>query len=165
MSVTLSEESIEITNFLSTHHIGVLATADLSGVPHAATIYFTANKDLDIYFITKQETIKNHNLAANPQAALAVFEASTQSTVQIVGMVTKVENEAAIHEIYRQIMETSAKTSESSVPPVSRLAAGGYVGYRLTPTTIRLAVYTRPEHNRGEQLFDIVVPEGQSLES
>lgn len=164
MPLAITDEAAEVVKFLQNHHIGVLATADKAGVPHAATIYFAADKDLNIYFITKKGTTKQHNLAANPIASLAVYEAQSQSTVQIRGDVSIVDADT-FQAVFSKILSVSADTSDSPVPPFSRLEGQGYEGYCLKPTAVRLAVYTRPEHNTFDKLFDVVIPEGTSLDA
>jgi general stress protein 26 len=163
MSLQLTQESAEITKFLNSHHIGVLATANKEGVPHAATIYFANDTDLNIYFITKKDTTKHKNLESNPKASLAVYEAHTQSTVQVRGTVSVVEDMSTFQEVFARILGTTEQTSESVVPPVSRLESGGYIGYCLKPESARLAVYTRPEHNTFDKLFDVAIPEGEEI--
>ncbi len=163
MPITLSRQSDAITKFLSNHHIGVLATASKDGIPHAATVYFAIDVDLNFYFITREGTTKQKNLSANPNVSLAVFDAATQSTVQAQGTISEVDP-ALFQEVFIRVLKTTANTSESVVPPFSRLEAGGHVGYCLTPKSVRLAVYTRPEHNTFDKLFDVVVPDGEDIE-
>jgi general stress protein 26 len=164
MPITISKESTAIAKFLDANHTGVLATADKSGAPHAATIYFATDSKLNIYFLTKEETTKFRNLQSNPQASLAVYEPAKQATVQIQGNVTQLTDLKLLNHLFNRILQTSKETSETNVPPVSRLEAGGYVGFKLIPTTARLAVYTRPDHDALEQLFDVEVAEGESLD-
>lgn len=163
MPITLSRQSDAITKFLSNHHIGVLATADKGGIPHAATIYFAIDVDLNFYFITREGTTKQKNLSANPNASLAVFDPVTQSTVQAQGTVSEVDP-ALFQEVFMRVLKTTASTSESVVPPFSRLEAGGHIGYCLTPSAVRLAVYTKSEHNSFDDLFTVVVPDGEDIE-
>lgn len=163
MPITLSHESEEITKFLNNHHIGVLATADDSAIPHAATVYFAIDIDLNFYFITREGTTKHKNLSANPNASLAVFDPKTQSTVQAQGTIREVDPNT-FEEVFKRILKTTANTSDTVVPPFSRLEAGGHVGYCLTPKSVRLAVYTRPDHNSFDKLFEVVVPDGEEIE-
>ncbi len=163
MPITLSRQSEDITKFLNNHHIGVLATASKEGIPHAATIYFSIDIDLNFYFITREKTTKHKNLSQNPNASLAVFEPSTQSTVQVQGTVSEVDSKV-FQEIFERVLKTTMNTSETVVPPFSRLEADGHVGYCLTPKTVRLAVYTRPDHNAADKLFEVVVPDGEEIE-
>ncbi|WP_433221168.1 PPOX class F420-dependent oxidoreductase [Dactylosporangium sp. CS-047395] len=52
-------------------HTGKLATAGPTGDPHVAPIWFIVDGP-DIVFSTGRDTVKGHNLRANPRAALTV---------------------------------------------------------------------------------------------
>jgi general stress protein 26 len=157
MSLTISEEKPKITQFLTANQIGVLATADSSGQPHAATIYFVIDPDLNVYFITKEKTIKYKNLVQNNKAALAVYEPSSQSTVQIIGNTYEVTDNSRIDDVFRRLLTITANTSESAVPPVSKLNAGEYKCFCIKPSMVRLAEYTKSEHGQHDDLFDTAV--------
>lgn len=162
MALTISEEKPKITKFLTHNNIGVLATSDSSGQPHAATIYFVVDPNLNVYFMTKERTTKFRNLQQNPKAALAIYEAVSQSTVQIVGSAELVEDTSRINDIFRRVLAVTAETSESHIPPVSKIVAGEHKCFCIKPKTLRLAEYTKPEHGKFDDLFDIaVVPDGQ----
>jgi uncharacterized pyridoxamine 5'-phosphate oxidase family protein len=155
MPITLTQQSEKITNFLNNHHIGVLSTATKDGKPHAATVYFAIDIDLNFYFITREGTTKQKNLSDNPSAAIAVFDPKTQSTVQVQGTAREVDPKL-FDEVFQRILRTTANTSESVVPPFSRLNAGGHIGYCLSPDFARLAEYTKPDHGNFDDLFDVV---------
>lgn len=156
MTTSEIEKRERIAEFLNHHHIGTLATATKAGMPDAATIFFTVTENLEFAFVTKEDTTKSRNLQANPQAALAVYQASTQTTVQAVGTVTKIEDEAFLHDVFTRVMVTSSETSEASVLPVARLDAGDYIGYLLKPDALRMAVYSRPDHEDTDEIFEVV---------
>jgi uncharacterized pyridoxamine 5'-phosphate oxidase family protein len=141
--IALTLEDTRIVEFLTTNGIGTLATVDSFNQPHAATMYFVIDPDLTVYFITKEETTKCQNLLQNPKAALAVHEANGQTTVQLSGTVTLVEDLARIDEIYRRVLAIVDATSESTVPPFSKIWGGRYRCFCLTPHRVRLAEYAR----------------------
>jgi len=163
MSITLSEEKPEIAKFLSKHQVGVLATADDEGQPHAATIYFVIDEEIDVYFMTKEKTSKYRNLQQNPKVALAVFEPASQSTVQIVGTATEVTDSAQANEVFGRILTITRGTSVSNVPPISKLNAGEYKCFCIKPLTVRLAEYTKPEHGDFSDLFSVGVAPSETL--
>ncbi len=154
MPLKVSTEKLKIGEFLSRNSIGVLATSNADNQPHAATIYFIVDPSLNAYFITKEKTTKVSNLKKNPQAALAVYEPVTQSTVQMSGTVTEVEDISRLDDIFRRILAVTKETSESSIPPVSRIKGGEYKCFCLHPESVRLVEYTKPDHNQEEGVFD-----------
>lgn len=50
-----------------------LATADAQGRAHVAPVYFAADEDLRLYFFSDPESRHAQDLAANPQAAGAIY--------------------------------------------------------------------------------------------
>jgi len=154
MSIEISERKEHILDFLKQNSTAVLATANKYGEPHAATIYYTVDEDLNIYFITKRDTTKSQNLKNSGRGALAVHEATTQTTVQAVG---KVEEETDVNKsqkVFSDILKISMETSESGTPPISKLQAGPYIAYRLTPDSARMASFIRPDSGSYERIFE-----------
>ena len=144
MSVEINQTSDGIVDFLSQNKVGVIATADGSGKPHAATVYFTCDRQLNIYFITKKETQKSRNLQANPYAAVAIFDAPSQATVQAEGPVSEVTDERQLEWIFNDIHSAAVQTNRNATPPTAQLIAGGYIVYKILAPTLRMATYSPP---------------------
>jgi|ERR687886_2435079 general stress protein 26 len=155
MTTDTLESREHLTKFLSQNSIGVLATTTKEGVPHAATIYFTFDQQFNIYFITKRDTQKSRNLALNPRAAMAIFEPSTQTTVQAEGTVTEVANTPQTEWIFTAIWRAAFQSS-SAAPPLTRLTAGGYVIYKLSAPSIRIATYSQANPEDYDKIFEVV---------
>jgi general stress protein 26 len=156
MPVEISSTDSKATNFLLKNHVGVLATSDSSGIPHAATVYFVTDSDMNFLFITKENTEKSRNLQKNPQAAMAIFDAKSQTTLQVRGKVAADEDPQRFMNVFTQILKVSMDLSEGATPPISKLKAGEYRLYRLIPDSIRMAEYTKPEHGDLDDLFEVV---------
>ena len=163
MPVQITTQNPKILSFLQTHPLGILATADRDGVPHAATMYFIVEPDFSVRFITKQQTTKHTNLRANPQAALAVFEAASQKTVQLAGPVEQIADLGELQEVFGQVLQISKTTSDGHRPPISKLDAGNYVAYRLRPTTVRMAEFVKAEYPPVDEIFEVVTAPAQDL--
>ncbi|MBI5357532.1 pyridoxamine 5'-phosphate oxidase family protein [Candidatus Saccharibacteria bacterium] len=162
MPFRLSEEKPKITNFLNKNQIAVLATIGADNRPQTAVIYFYVDADLNIYFITKEKTTKYQNIIDNPEVALSVYEQETQTTVQASGKAEEVHDPGRVNEVFRHVLSVTKSTSESSIPPVSKIDAGGYKCFCIRPRSIRLAEYTKPEHGEHDGLFEtVVVPDSQ----
>ena len=50
-----------------------LSTASSSGVPHAAPVYFVADRALRLFFFSDPESLHCRHLANNPLAAAAIY--------------------------------------------------------------------------------------------
>ncbi len=154
-------ENPEIANFLKRNHIAVIATADKESIPHAATVYYATDSRMNIFFLTKDGTTKSKNIENNPQAAIAIYEPESQRTLQTMGAVTRIEDKATKDRALR-IMEKYAKeTAKTSEIPISKLQAGDYVLYKISPQTYRLGDYKYGSH---DYIFDTAIAPGESLD-
>ncbi len=140
-----SESSQRIYDFLKNNRIGVLASVDPNGNPHAATIYFSVDEEFNILFTTKERTKKHDNLVHNNHAMLVTYEPTSQTTAQVTGVTEIVDNKVQAKQIFIDTLKASRDTSESGNPPISKLQAGGYVAYKLKPVQIRMAIFRRPD--------------------
>jgi nitroimidazol reductase NimA-like FMN-containing flavoprotein (pyridoxamine 5'-phosphate oxidase superfamily) len=160
--MTEASQNPHIAEFLKRNHIGVLATADKkTAQPHAATIYYATDSHLNIYILTKAKTAKSYNLNLNPQAAMAIYEADTQRTAQISGLVNRIEDKDMMERALPLISKFSKQTAGTEETPISKLAAGEYILYRLVPQSIRLGEY---KYGTPSDMFDIATPAEESLE-
>lgn len=151
-----------IANFLKRNHIAVLATADKqTAEPHAATIYYGTDSQMNILFLTKEKTKKNLNIVSNPQVAIAIYEADTQITAQISGPVERIDDQTLKDKAIRVMAKYSLATAHTDQTPLSKLSAGDYVLYKLWPQTIKLGEY---KYGPRSQIFDIATPSEESLE-
>lgn len=143
---SISEESNQrILSFLQGHAIGVLSTVTPDGDPHGAVIYYSIDNDFTVRFTTKRKTRKFDNMTFRNHAMLVVYEAKSQTTVQIMGVTQEITDEAEAHAAFRKMLESSMETSEAGLPPISKLYAGTYAALRLKPLQIRMAIFARPD--------------------
>lgn len=156
MSIDATESRPRIVEFLARKGVGVLATADPSGKPHAATVYLTSDQALNLYFVTKRDTQKCRNLQANPRAAIAVYDAASQTTVQSEGTVIEVNDAKQQEWIFKDIWSLAAKTSPGGIPPTTQLIAGGYVVFRLSAPSLRMATFIHPGGTTDTDIFDVM---------
>ena len=154
MALKLSDNDPKILEFIKSHSVGVLATADKEALPHAATIYFISEQGSLIYFLTKQGTTKHRNLQENPVAALAVSDTPSQTTVQITGAARQVKDPEAIESLLEKITAVAQMTNGGQQPPVTKLDAGEYVAYCLEPKTIRMSEFIRDGHAATVGIFE-----------
>jgi len=157
MALDIDTSRENIIDFLNKNAVGVLATADATGKPHAATIYVTHDQLLNLYFVTKKETQKGRNLAVNPRASIALYDAVDQTTIQVDGDVTEVTDQIQQTRIFSEIQSIALRTSTSGVPPTSELSAGGYVTYELSSPTVRKAIFGRSNAQETTEVFETVM--------
>lgn len=156
MAINISESREHLLDFLKNNNVSVLATASNLGRPHAATVYVTFDQELNIYFVTRKGTQKSRNLHANSQAALAIYNAASQTTLQAEGTAIEVTDSQKMQWIFNDIWRIATQTAPNSPPPQTQLiGAGDYVAYQLSAPSLRLATYAQsnaaPEH-----IFDVI---------
>lgn len=144
-------------SFIRRQPVGVLATASLVGYPHAATVYVVVDDQANLYFVTKENTMKYQNISENPNVSIAIFDSENQQTLQASGHVEQVRNMADFMHLFAEVLEISHDTSESERPPVSKLFAGDYFMYQLTPTNMRMAEYKKPDRGDMSDIFQVVI--------
>jgi general stress protein 26 len=120
MAIEITTSRERLAEFLRTHGIGVLATSSREGKPHAATVYLTCDQQFNIYFVTKKDTQKSRNLQENGQAAIAIYDAASQTTVQAEGAAVAVTDVEQATWIINDIWRIAAHTG-SAQPPIARL--------------------------------------------
>lgn len=158
MAIKLDENKAKIIEFLKNHGAGVLATATPDGVPSAATVYFVTDDELNFYFVTKEKTTKHKNLQVNSHVSIAISDAKSQTTLQIDGKATAIEDIKQFMELFNRILDLNDRTSDSTRPPVSKLYAGDYFMYLVKPSKVRLAEYMKPDHGDLSSVFETVKP-------
>lgn len=145
LDIRSSKSNMRILNFLKSHPIGVLATVDPNGNPHATVIYFSTDDEFNVTFTTKSQTKKHDNLSHNNHAMLVAYETFSQTTVQITGTAELITNKAKADHISEETFRTSIDTSQAGDSPISKLYAGHEIAYKLKPVQIRMAVFMRPD--------------------
>ena len=132
-------------NFLSTQEVGVLSTTDRTGTVQGVTIYYVLGTDDKFYMITKSDTAKAHNMLANHQVALTVFDAERAKTAQIQGY-AEIETDVGTKQaIFTQLVRTRNYDGESRMPPIAELDAGGFIAFRITPLSVKYTDYMRAD--------------------
>ena len=151
-----SDKNKRIFEFLKNNNIGVISTVDPNNEPHSAVVYYSVDEQFQITFTTKQKTKKVTNLSSNNHAMFIVYDPSTQTTVQVTATSENLAGTPELPEIFRATIEASMDSSESGVPPISKLAAGDYTAFRLHPVQIRMAVFGRPDPGGYDEIFETI---------
>ena len=154
--VRFSDRKQRIYDFLIANPIGVLSSVTPDGNPHGTVIYYHAARDFTITFLTKTQTRKYDNLRRNNHVMLTVFDAQTQTTAQVAGKTVEISDSYEINVVAGAILGASLQTSEAGMLPITKLEAGRYVAFKLTPVQIRMAVYARPDPGDYSELFESI---------
>ncbi len=149
--IKLTKERGEVMDFLREYPLGALATVGSMGVPEVTTIYFHAQKDFSIYFVTKKETRKVKNVLRRPQASLLTFDEAKLTSAELIGRVEMVNDALEFAQTIEKFHNIVSKRKAGNfVPPIAQIEAGQYVACKLIPTTIHFKKFA---HKLNDKVF------------
>lgn len=136
---TLDDASVA---FLSSHDTGVLSTITKGGDLDGAAIHYIVDNN-SIYFVTKSDTQKAHNILANSKVAFTVFDRESLETIRIRGS-AEIESQPTIKNIiFTEIVKPRKYGNKISLPPVSSLEKESYIIFKITPTDSKFVNYKK----------------------
>lgn len=92
MNIDKYDSKEKVYKFLQEHAVAVLSTVSLDNIPSAAPIYFVPDEELNLYFMTKSDTVKAQNIenSDNDSAvAITVVDPEFPLTVQARGTISE----------------------------------------------------------------------------
>lgn len=137
MHVKISPEALK---FIKSQEIAVLSTLTHDGQLQGSTIYYRFDEG-KFYMLTKSDSAKAHNILAHPEVALTIFDPDTIKTVQLSGVAHIESHQATKQYVFEQLAQPRQYQGESLMPPVTHLEAGGFIAFRITPTTFYYSDY------------------------
>lgn len=140
-----SDRKQRIHWFLKQNAAGVLSTVDPDGNPHGVVIYYVVDDEFVISFLTRAGTKKYDNLKHHNHVMFTVFDAKSQTTVQVTGRAEEITNNYDINGVAGKVLGASLKTNKIGLMPINKLEVGPYVAFTIQPVQIRMAVYARPD--------------------
>jgi general stress protein 26 len=153
-SKKITDKDKRVLEFLNLQRAGVLSTVGKDGLPHASVVYYEVNDDFIFRFLTKKRTQKSNNLRHNNFISFVVFDQMTQTTAQITGEATEIQDLYEVHKVFRNSLRASLHTSENGIPPIAKLDAGDYTAYEISPKYIKMAMFSKPEAGAYEDIFE-----------
>ena len=103
-------------DFLKSHSAGVLSTVSADGKAHGSAIYYVADDNFNIYFLTLKTSRKFANLQANPSVALTVGRQDVPQTIQLEGVASMLEHPEDIGAHASDLMKVLTSNSRYYAP-------------------------------------------------
>jgi len=122
--------------FLKRHKAGVLATVAADYNIHASMVYYTADDDFNIYFLTQLTSRKFEALSEHPQVAFTIAESDIPQTLQIEGMAMDIsldEGEAKKKDALFEILNSHSPF----YAPLTKMDPASIVMIWIRPTWVR----------------------------
>lgn len=129
--MSLKPSRNELSQFLRTQTVCVIATVDSAGGPNAATVAFSESTDGQFIIGTSAKSRKATNIDANQRVALTVTDAEKRYTVQLEGVARKLSPDE-----FARYAEEHYSQLPSSRPYKD---APGQVDIIIQPTHIRFS--------------------------
>ncbi len=144
----------EALAFLKAHKAGVLASVSPEGKPHASAIYYVADDDFNIYFLTLFGSRKFAAMQANPSVAFVVGTLDVPQTLQLEGVVVEMRNSqdwsAHVADLVKVLTSNSVYYA-----PITKLDPSEVVLMWIQPKWLRWADYASPESGSKNVLTEI----------
>jgi general stress protein 26 len=130
------------SKFLFEHTVGVLSTVDTKGNVHGAVIYYIAESETSIYFVSKSLTTKVKDIQQHRNVALTIYYAPMAQTLQITGIAHQETDKKTVDYVFDNIVKLRLYGGKMLMPPVTVLKdSGEYVVMRITPTKSKFSDY------------------------
>lgn len=152
----MSDTHRNVHDFLNHHPMGVVSTVDDDGTPWGAAVYFIADDDFNIYFVTRADTTKYKNIKHGQVAAFTVADRSTQTTVQLTGEVSEVSASDYMNNLFEKFMRIRHNDDQDWSPPINKVHAGNFMPLCIKPSRLQYANYSQrkaPLSNYIEQII------------
>ncbi|HIA91707.1 TPA: pyridoxamine 5'-phosphate oxidase family protein [Candidatus Saccharibacteria bacterium] len=148
------ETASNILKELRSEDVMTLCTMNLNLRPHLSVVYYSVSDAFELFFITKVKTNKHKHLQINPNVTALVYEEKRQLSIQITGTAHAEEPSDETHDMLEKVFEKASKHNFNA-PPIAKLWAGGFVMYKIKPSTITMALFTRPQAG-GYDMFEAI---------
>ena len=141
----------KILKFLEedTQKLGVLSTVNQENKPESAVVYYTSDKEANIYFVTRAASRKYRNSVINPNACFVISTEFPAKTLQIGGTMDMVTDAHEQEELFPKLIKIT--TEKNLTPPISKMDSSEIIFVKLSAKWIRLGDFSNPV---GDMIFE-----------
>lgn len=140
--------------FLLRHKTGVLATVSPTGDAHASMVYYTADEEFNVYFLTLSSTRKYAGLSAHPQVAFTVANPDVPQTLQLEGIAMDITLDKDAPAKKDELVAV-LNSNNWFYGPITKLDPAEVVVVWVRPTWVRWADYAFEEAGSAHVLKEI----------
>ncbi|PIS05247.1 MAG: hypothetical protein COT81_02175 [Candidatus Buchananbacteria bacterium CG10_big_fil_rev_8_21_14_0_10_42_9] len=127
--------------FLQKHFLAVVATADNSGKPEAAAVFYDIDDDFTLHFMTRETSRKAKNIFDNKKVALVINDNQELVTVQLEGE-AELDKEGFMHLADKLAQKPSL---EKLNLPVFKLPGSNVITYKVKLNWLRMLDWSMTE--------------------
>ena len=140
MNIELDHAREDALAFLKRHKTAVLASVSKMGEPHAAMIFYVADDDFNIHFLTRVDTRKFEAIRNNPHVAFTVAGVDIPQTLQIEGVARSINEDDLTSSMKPQLFEVQNANPWFNAP-ITKQDMTMVHEMRIEPTWIRWSDY------------------------
>ena len=143
----MNDQKAAALEFLMAQKGGVLSSV-AGDQPQSAFMYYEADENFSIYFVTTLTTRKYKNFQTSKKVSFVVATMQPSETVQLDGVVEEVHDADKARAILANYMDTATADMKNE-PPITKMNwEKGIVLYRITPTWLRWSSFIETENGR-----------------
>ena len=131
----------EALSFLINNETGVLATLSGEGTPRARMVYYTADDNFNVYFLTLANTRKVADMTANAHVAFVIAQTDIPHTLQIEGSVTDLTDSATNDPLLVNFVKMISSKTEYGIP-AEHMDSAVIRFFKITPEWVRWGDFT-----------------------
>jgi general stress protein 26 len=132
-----------------------IASVSKSGEPHATIIFYVADDNFNIHFLTRVDTRKFDAIKMNPKVAITVATADIPQTLQIEGNARSIAMDDTTSSMKPQLFEV-LNSNHWFNAPLTKQDMTMVHEMRIEPTWIRWSDYAF-EQDGNEHVFKVIL--------
>ncbi len=126
----------QVSDFVKSHSVGVLATYSPNGEPEASTLLYLSDDDLNIHFVTRRSSRKFKNLSVNKNVAFVIGTEPASTTLQINGEVELLSGEEQLGNFIEKLSK-NVNIQNLYYGPFLKLQGMDFAVFKLKPKWAR----------------------------
>lgn len=140
MRTDANRARIDALAFLRRHSTAVLSTVSSKKEPHATMIFYVADDNFNIHFLTRIDTRKFKAIQKNPRVALTVSTTDVPQTLQIEGTARSIAQDDETSSMKPQLFKV-LNANHWFYAPITKQDVTMVHEMRIEPTWIRWSDY------------------------
>jgi len=128
--------------FLRGNSAGVLATCGKDNQPHASVVFYVADENFNVHFLTLFNSRKCKSIAENPKVAFTVGRRDTPQTIQIEGVAEEAQHKEGQSAEADKLINVLTQGGSHFYAPLVKLDRAKILLVWIRPTWIRWADYS-----------------------
>lgn len=117
---------------------GVISTFSSGGGIDSAVVYFTVDKNLNLYFFTRANSTKSQDIAKNSTVSFVVYSEELMQTFQMRGDASMIEDPSEQSVAVEALLNIANKSSGGN-PPISQMMDSEIIVFKVIPLWARFS--------------------------